>query len=139
MKTSDLRLYVLQIFEDGKEYDQQELKQKVDEHFGEGIYTDVQVHNLIYNLLRKEEIQRTDNKKYIISKKRSFTGSGDFYTLDQYSEPIKEWCATVKNDIDKPGYLSRFSKEKRNEIELVYELNQKIIAVIDECLESIND
>lgn len=130
MKPSELRVYVMKIFEDEQPHDQNEIKKKVDEHFGGNIYTDVQLHNLIYNLLRAEDIIRTDNKKFIISKVRT-ASSKEIYTLNQYVQPIKEWCMEVKKSIDKPGYLSRYSKEQREEIELVYDLNQKIITIID--------
>lgn len=131
MKASELRIFVLNILQDGKEYSQDDIQKTVDEHFGKGIYTEIQIYNLVNNLIRTSEICRIGVKRYRITNCDSKLDNKDFYSVENYIKPIKEWCLKVKKDLDQPKFLSRF-KENMDKVGEVYELNERILKLVDE-------
>ena len=127
------RPYVISIFSDGKRYSREEIQKKVNEHFGEGVYTEKQIRDLLGNLVKAGKLTGGAKEGYrceqdlLVSctressaKKReehdmekiTMNGieSDESVSIEEFVENLIAQCDAFRKYCDEPKFLLRVGK-----------------------------
>ena len=134
---SDLRRYVITLFQDDSAYNTKEVMEIVDANYGKDVYTKKQIRNLLYNLTRVHILtKRKDNKyiKYMVEKmdiENEENGNLEF-CLNDYISQIQYMTILVKRELNKNNFLERYKEIDLNLLSKLYQINEEINKSINE-------
>lgn len=134
---SDLRRYVITLFQDDSAYNTKEVMEIVDTNYGKDVYTKKQIRNLLYNLTRVHILtKRKDNKyiKYMVEKmdiENEENGNLEF-CLNDYISQIQYMTILVKRELNKNNFLERYKEIDLNLLSKLYQINEEINKSINE-------
>lgn len=143
MKGSKLRIFILDVLSKGNKYTQSELKDCMQNHFGESCYTEKQLRDLLYNLRRAKKIYKNSQGQYSIAISKPIiepTKNTDLLeiaitpVINEFVQKSQILCSSFISTIDAPNLMQRIQKSQYNLSEI-----EKLYAAAESLLSTIND
>ena len=134
---SDLRRYVITLFQDDSAYNTKEVMEIVDTNYGKDAYTKKQIRNLLYNLTRVNILTKRKDNKYIkcmvekVDIENEEEGNSEF-CLNDYISQIQYMTISVKRELNKNNFLERYKEVDLSLLSKLYQVNEGINKSINE-------
>lgn len=135
MRRGKLREVVLKIFEDGGEHTKEEIRQNLKNE----VYTEKQLRDLLYNLVRENKIEKISKGMYCSHggqclQVTSVVKKDERQEIKSIFIQLEMMCYQLKNNLDAPGLLTRVKALPCSieMLEKLYNLNEQMLDVIKE-------
>ncbi len=134
---SDLRKYVITLFQDDSAYNTKEVMEIVDTNYGKDVYTKKQIRNLLYNLTRVHILTKRKDNKYIkcmvekVDIENEENCNSEF-CLNDYISQIQYMTISVKRELNKNNFLERYKEMDLSLLSKLYQINEEINKSINE-------